>query len=102
MDVNKENGVKLLELQDKLNNQAEDAIENHKIIRNTMAKNLVMINFVFFPADDESGYELTIMSPVGKWMTKIFRVKNDWKKLIMKMLDEEGIKYKSVEFVGYN
>jgi hypothetical protein len=102
MDVNKENSQKLDDLQDKLNKQSEDAIENHKLIKNTMAKNLVMINFVFLPADGNSGYELTIMSPVGKWMTKIFRIKNDWKKLIMKMLDEEGIKYKSVEFVSYN
>lgn len=102
MDVSKENSQKLYDLQDKLNNQADDAIEKHKLIKNTMAKNLVMINFVFLPADDKIGYELTIISPVGKWMTRIFRIKNDWKKLIMKMLDEEGIKYISVEFVSYD
>jgi len=99
MPVTKETSEKLYLIQDKLNADTEETVESKAIVRNTLMKNMVIITYMILP--ESNGYAFYINSPAGKWATRIFRIKKEWTKLVAQIMDDNGIKYNSVEFVSY-
>lgn len=86
-------------IQDKLNDDTEKFIESKAVARNVLIKNMVMISYMIIP--DKTSYIFIINSPAGKWTSRIFRVKNDWRKHVEGIMKENNVEFKSVDFIDY-